>query len=127
MAAAQKIKVDVAELIKAIEKKKAEAIKTHDQRAAKFERRADTYPDEVVNALSVALEEAKRGRLPKHSSGYRRQGYGQVLNVPIKVEHPGEAPRKLDTSHFDRDIKLLKLAVEPQLIITANSEFARYL
>lgn len=124
--ATQRIKVNVAELVKAIEKKRAEKVAAYDRAVAKFERDSATFPEEVEAALEKAHASALRGKLPRQGEEYINRSYQTVLYVPIKMKNP-RRPAAIDTSGFDRDIKLLKMSADAELIISANSEFARYL
>lgn len=139
MSAQQRIKVSVAELVKAIEAKRASVVAEHEAVKARGKAQAGTVKRAVVEGLTEALKKAKTGDFPAPDSGsYKRLrdgSWGSLTRVTVEIDLPVTwddfqavvNDTEANTSQMDRDLAALKLAAEPTITIATDSNFFKYL
>lgn len=111
-----RIKVSVDKLIALIETKKAEAIASFDDKAAKAEREREEWRDAVMDALYEA--ERDPHKLPT----LQRNGETHVL---VKVAAQRTATPILNTAQFDKDIAMLRLSSDETITIGVDTDLGR--
>lgn len=113
----QRVKVNVADLIKRIEECKVADKAKHEKELKKFYQEEVKYLQKVEKLLEHTLEDVRDGNLPKDR-------YGDVrLNLP----YPSPRRPEFRPGTYDQDINLLKMSAEPTITISSNSNFGKYL
>lgn len=115
----QRIKVDIARLIIAIEDKRAAAVAEYEAADAAYEPAYKDYCKAVAAELREIAKQATLGKLPKRS-------YGGGVDLDADDDKP-TPPSKPNLVGFDKDIALLQMAAESTISLSVDDRYARYL
>lgn len=121
MSRPMRIKVRVADLITKVEAAKNQAVADHVAAEKKYVADKAKYEAAAIKALQLALDKAKLGEFPEY------YGYADALKVrlPKNVALPSEPT--LNLRRFEKDLALLKACADDTLMVSADSDFGRYL
>ena len=114
----QKIKVNVADLISAVERTIATTTKAHEKKVSEYDGKVKAYNTALVAALTEALAKAKKGTLPTI-------GYSNRIEIPFGKEKPSKPCLNLDRAK--KDLALLKMSADDTLIVGTDSSWMSYL
>ena len=125
------VSVKVADLIKMIEKlidqakaDHAKALEAFKNEEVSYKNAFEQWRDKAASEVAKAAEQIKKGNC--RSLSVRWRGNAQLnLTLPAQPEAPTK-PSGPYISEMQRDVKLLKMASEETIRITAHSNFARY-
>lgn len=113
----QRVKVKVEDLIKRIEDCKKTDQAKYEKELKKYNDDNEKYVGRVKEALRKALTGIEAtGKVPETYWGDLK------IRVPDKPSKPDFRPKR-----YDEDINLLKMAADPTIIISTNSNYAKYL
>lgn len=123
-----RIKVRVADLITKIEESRDAAIAEYEKAKEKFEGKTsdqDVKVDLAIRALATREEPFDAKDVWQDYAGGR---YVWVVQIKLpRGFEKADTPSKVDTSGYNRDISLLKMAAVEELAISVTDRYARYL
>jgi len=125
MAITQGVKVPVASLIKAIEKKREKLEADYVKAQAKFAEKEPAWRDKVVRAVQDMLAVVETGDLSDldYTNSYNGNS---TLQVRIKGTRPSR-PSEPVLANLDRDLGLLRLSSDTEILVRTDSQWGQYL
>ena len=125
MVITQGVKVPVASLIKAIEKKREKLESDYVKAQAKFVENEPAWRDKVVRAVQDLLAVVETGDLSNLDYTNCYNG-NTTLQVHIKGTYPSR-PLKPVLANLDRDLGLLRLSSDTDILVRTDSQWGQYL
>lgn len=113
-----RIKVNVSDLIDAVEAKKQKYVTEQEAEIRSYGSCLAEWREKTLEALNVALATVEAGRELEKNISYSGRFFLDT------VQRPSEP--KVSTDEFDKVLATLRIAAEPTIVITTD-DYARYI
>ncbi len=126
MATRASIRVEVADLLRRVRASRAAAVEEYNAKVVEFETRVKLNRKAIIKALETETKRLRMGGNPELNTS--RYGGGVTLNLPtLNDDEVPSNPGPLNVASHDRDIALLEMASDTSLLVSTDSNWARYL